>query len=67
MTLSERFSKNLRATRAKRKTSQTALAYESDFSVSYISMLERGERSPPLDTIEALAATLRVKPLALLK
>jgi transcriptional regulator with XRE-family HTH domain len=35
-------------------------------SVSYVSMLERGQRSPPLETIEALAEALGVRPVALL-
>jgi transcriptional regulator with XRE-family HTH domain len=36
-------------------------------SVSYISMLERGQRSPPLETLDALAKALRVSPLELLQ
>jgi len=36
-------------------------------SVSYISMLERGQRSPPLEMLEALAKALRVSPLELLQ
>jgi hypothetical protein len=30
-------------------------------------MLERGERSPPLETLEVLAKALRVSPLELLQ
>jgi transcriptional regulator with XRE-family HTH domain len=30
-------------------------------------MLERGERSPPLETIEAMAKALKVSPLYLLQ
>jgi transcriptional regulator with XRE-family HTH domain len=35
--------------------------------VSYVSMLERGLRVPPLETLEALAKALGVPPLDLLQ
>ncbi len=65
-TLREKFATNLKATRLRKKLSQEALAEKAGVSVSYISMLERGQRSPPLDTLEALGKALNVHPVALL-
>lgn len=67
MKLTEIVAAKLKGLRVKRKLTQQALADTCDLSVSYISMLERGDRSPPLDTLEALATALGVKPLELLK
>lgn len=58
------FAKSLRALRVAKKVTQ------EDFSVvssrTYISMLERGLKSPTLEKIEALAKVLKVHPLSLL-
>lgn len=59
--------KNLLALRKKRGWTQDTVAGLSGLSVSYVSMLERGRRSPPLATLEVLAATFRVPPTSLLK
>jgi transcriptional regulator with XRE-family HTH domain len=67
MKLTDIVASKIKSLRAKRKLTQQALADNSALSVSYISMLERGDRSPPLDTLEALATALGVKPLELLK
>ena len=61
-----RFAGNVRRLRAKKKLSQKALADKVGISVSYVSMLERGQRSPPLETIEKMAKALGVPPGALL-
>lgn len=66
MDLLQRFAANVRRLRAKRNLSQKALAERSGVSVSYVSMLERGQRSPPLETIEKLARALGVPPSTLL-
>jgi transcriptional regulator with XRE-family HTH domain len=66
VTLGQIVAENLRAVRTGQKLSQETLAKKSGLSVSYISMLERGERTPPLDTLEALAKGLSVSPLDLL-
>lgn len=58
---------NLRALRLKVGVSQEALAKKSGLSVSYVSMLERGLRVPPLDTLEALSKALGVSPVRLLQ
>ncbi len=67
MALGKIVSQNLRTVRAHRKLSQQAVANKARVSVSYISMLERGERTPPLETLEALAKALDVSPLYLLQ
>jgi transcriptional regulator with XRE-family HTH domain len=67
MTLEQLVTQNLRAARMQKKLSQEALAAKAGVSVSYVSMLERGERNPPLDTLEALANALGVAPLSLLQ
>ena len=67
MTLGQLVAQNLRAMRLQRKLSQESLAGKAGLSVSYVSMLERGQRSPPLDTLEGLAKALGVSPLALLQ
>ena len=67
MTLGQLVAENLRAMRLQRKLAQESLAEKAGLSVSYISMLERGQRSPPLDTLEGLAKALGVSPLALLQ
>ena len=61
-----RFAGNVRRLRAKKKLSQKALADKVGISVSYVSMLERGQRSPPLETIEKMAKALGVPPANLL-
>jgi transcriptional regulator with XRE-family HTH domain len=64
--LAEKFASNLRNERRRRRLSQEALAGKARLSVSYISMLERGQRSPPLETLESLAKALSVPPIQLL-
>ena len=64
--LADRFAANLRSERRRRRLSQEALAAKARLSVSYISMLERGQRTPPLDTLESLAKALAVSPTSLL-
>jgi len=66
MDLLGRFASNVRRLREKKKLSQKALADKVGISVSYVSMLERGQRSPPLETIEKMAKALGVPPPSLL-
>jgi transcriptional regulator with XRE-family HTH domain len=56
------FAANLRSERARRKLSQEALAAKAGLSVSYISMLEREQRTPPLETVEQVAQALDLAP-----
>jgi transcriptional regulator with XRE-family HTH domain len=67
MSLNNIVAQNLRASRLQQKLTQEEVARDAGMSVSYISMLERGERSPPLETLEVLAKALRVSPLELLQ
>jgi len=67
MPLANLVATNLRAARAHRSISQQALAKKTRLSVSYISMLERGQRTPPLETLESLAKALGVAPLDLFR
>lgn len=60
MSLTKTVTTNIRILRARKRLSQQAVATKAHLSVSYISMLERGQRSPPLDTLEALAKALGV-------
>ena len=64
--LADKFAGNLKSERMRRKLSQEALARKAGLSVSYISMLESGQRTPPLETLEQLAKALSVNPLHLL-
>jgi transcriptional regulator with XRE-family HTH domain len=66
MDLLSRFAANVRRLRAKKRMSQKALADRVGISVSYVSMLERGQRSPPLETIEKMAKALGVTPASML-
>ncbi len=67
MSLMKLVAENLRATRHLRNLSQEEVARKARVSVSYVSMLERGQRTPPLETLESLARALAVEPLALLQ
>jgi transcriptional regulator with XRE-family HTH domain len=64
--LAEKFAANLKVERRKKKLSQEALAHKAGLSVSYISMLERSQRTPPLDTLETLAKALGCSAVSLL-
>jgi transcriptional regulator with XRE-family HTH domain len=66
MDLVTRFAGNVRKLRSKKKLSQKILADKIGISVSYVSMLERGQRSPPLDMLEKVAKALGVTPISLL-
>jgi transcriptional regulator with XRE-family HTH domain len=66
MDLLSRFARNVHRLRTRKGLSQKALADDVGISVSYVSMLERGQRSPPLETVEKIARALRVPPAALL-
>ena len=64
--LADRFAINLKNERMRKTLSQEALAAKAGLSVSYISMLERGQRTPPLDTLESIAKALAVTATTLL-
>lgn len=50
----------LRKFRKQKLMTQEALAFESGLDRTYISLLERGERSPTLDTIMAVCTALQI-------
>ncbi len=66
MSLLSIFAANLKRQRLRHQLTQTDLAHRAGICVAYVSMLERGQRSPPLETIEALARSLDVPPTKLL-
>ena len=66
MSLAQVFAKNLQALRSRKHLTQQDLATRAGISVAYVSMLERGQRSPPLDTIDAIARSLKVPAVAML-
>ena len=65
--LTRTFAKNLHAIRLQKKMAQKTLAQRAKISLSYVSMLERAKRSPPLATLEVVAKALSVKPAYLLQ
>ncbi len=67
MSLAAIFARNLQALRQKKHLTQEALAAKAGISVAYVSMLERGQRTPPLETIDLLAKALKVPALEMLQ
>ena len=67
MALLTTIAQNLHQIRLRKNFSQRAVAEKAGLSVSYVSMLERGQRSPPLETLDVLARALGVAPLRLLE
>lgn len=65
-TISQIFAQNLRQERTRLQLSLQTLAAKAGLSFSYISMLERGERMPPLETVELVAKALGMDPVAML-
>lgn len=56
--LSDAFSRVVSKHREKKKLSRAALAELSGLHQTYVGLLERGERSPNLDTAQAIAKAL---------
>ncbi len=65
--LDEIVARNLRGARLRRGLTQAIVAKKAGMTVSYISMLEGGRRSPPLLTLAALADALGVTPSSLIE
>jgi transcriptional regulator with XRE-family HTH domain len=57
----------LRELREGAKLTQEVLAHHADLTRNYVSMLERGERSPTIDTVMALAKPLKTRAHQILK
>ncbi len=64
--LSARIAARVRNLRAEREWSQPDLARRADLSNAMVSMVERGERTPSLEALAALAEALEVDPSTLL-
>jgi transcriptional regulator with XRE-family HTH domain len=61
------FGNVLKEIRQKISLSQEELGFESGYHRTYISLLERGRKSPSLNTIFQLAAALGVPPSEILR
>ena len=61
MTPEEAFGKAVQELRRQRRLSQEGLAFAAGLHRTYISLLERGQRSPKLATIFRLAEALDVR------
>ena len=59
-TLKDNVSRNLKDLRLRKKLSQEKLAKIAELSLSYVSELERGNRTPTLPAIEKLARALGI-------
>jgi transcriptional regulator with XRE-family HTH domain len=57
---SDRFSEIVKELRESRKLSRAALAKKAGLHQTYVGLLERGERSPNLDTAKAIADALEI-------
>ena len=66
-TLSDSFPLNLRRHRQHADLTQEKLAHLAGFHRYVVGLLERGERSPTLRTVDRLAQALSVPPLDLLR
>ncbi len=66
MSLNEIFARNLRKRRAQMKITQEELAERARLTRNYIGNLERGEKSPTLDALEAIAEALGLTPSELI-
>jgi len=60
MTLAERFGENLRRHRRRAGLSQEAVGLHADLHRTEIGLLERGERTPRIDTAVKVAGALDV-------
>ena len=61
------FGNVLRGLRQERGFSQERLGLESGYNRTYIGLLERGMKSPSLQTIFKLAMTLKIEPNELIR
>jgi transcriptional regulator with XRE-family HTH domain len=67
MTPEEAFGKVLKEIRQEHSLSQEELGFESGCHRTYISLLERGKKSPSLNTLFKLAAAFGVSPSEILR
>ena len=62
MKLRQTVARNLRVLRKQKGLSQEELAFRAGINRNYVGQIEREEKSPTVDMIEKLAATLDVDP-----
>lgn len=67
MTPEKVFGEVLQAIRKEQGLSQEQLGFESGYHRTYISLLERGQKSPSLNTLFQLAMALKVTPSEMLQ
>ena len=67
MSIEELFGQVLQHLRKENSLSQEELGFESGYHRTYISLLERGKKSPSLKTIFQLANALNVEPSDLIE
>jgi transcriptional regulator with XRE-family HTH domain len=67
MTTELAFGHEIKKAREVLRKSQEALAFEAGIHRTYLSLLERGKKSPSLAVIVRLANALRVRPSELLR
>lgn len=67
MKVEEAFGIGLKSIRKSKGISQEKLALKSDLERTYISMLERGIKSPTINTIFKIASALEIKPSLLIE
>ncbi|WP_082818895.1 helix-turn-helix domain-containing protein [Cupriavidus nantongensis] len=65
--LNAAFGKTLARLRRERGWTQEFLSFECDLTRNYVSLLERGESSPTLNTISSLAEALNIGAEELIK
>lgn len=59
--IKQKFGRKLRKIRTRKGLSQEALSKEAGLDRTYVGKIERGEKSPSLDTIEKLADVLDIE------
>jgi len=67
MTPEKAFGEVLREIRQKHSLSQEELGFESGYHRTYVSLLERGKKSPSLNTVFQLATALGLLPSEILR
>jgi transcriptional regulator with XRE-family HTH domain len=66
-TVEQAFGREIKKARESLRKSQQTLAFDAEVHRTYISLIERGQKSPTLAVIERLAKALNVRPSDLLR
>jgi transcriptional regulator with XRE-family HTH domain len=66
-TVEQAFGREIKKARESLRKSQQTLAFDAEIHRTYISLIERGQKSPTLAVIERLAKALNVRPSDLLR